>query len=46
MSRCRLAALLLLLSASAAQAGEPPAQWLVTTDLWGNPRRVGKECRL
>lgn len=37
MSRCRLAALLLLLSASAAQAGEPPAQWLVTTDLWGNP---------
>ena len=37
MSRCRLACLFLLLSASAAQAAEPPAQWLVTTDLWGNP---------
>ncbi|MER2022520.1 MAG: hypothetical protein ABS932_10815 [Stenotrophomonas sp.] len=37
MSSRHLACLLLLLSASTAQAAEPPAQWLVTTDLWGNP---------
>lgn len=36
MSPRRLACLLLCLSAPTAY-GEPPAQWLVTTDLWGNP---------
>lgn len=37
MSHGRLACLPRCLSATPLSAGEPPAQWLVTTDRWGNP---------